>query len=462
MARKIKLILLILVLGLSGMPAYAQVSCDTPYEVIVTLRPPRLGVPTVWESTYGKEDKMVQMESGVPVAGGTVMTVGRTLSQDHFTPENTVLAEINRRGRVLTEKMYPAKDAEMPVKILAVKNGYIVMSNIRGGSNKDRRLVRLSWFDKEGNYKKDRLIEDVSYDYDGTSLARAAEEDGIIVVVHSINHKLESDQHGMIFRFAPDGREIWQRAYRPGIPNQIYGIEPIDDGSYIAMGRIRMDDGRMAGWAMKLGFDGTVLWQRTYPRGAFSAFRYAVTAGHEDRRHFILLGESMPLDKGPKAAWLMVVDATGEPQWQRYFRRPDTAFSPVGLMRIADGRLIVPLNAKPLEDSAHNEHVRMLVLSSRGTIVEDETYIAGTQARATDFVPGWNGERVVVATIETQKTPLDIKMTPDGFAVVRKEDAAANPDAPPPAEKEKPALEGWVFVATALDPYDDPCTNAKR
>lgn len=441
---------------LPAVPARAQLTCDAVFEAIVTLHPPRLGVPTVWDATYGQKDKMVQFASGVPVAGGTVMTLGRTIARDSFRPEEIFLAEINRRGRVLKEKMYPAKEAEQPVRLIAAGKDYVAVSNVRGGAGKARHHVRLSWYGADGAFRRDKILQDDTYDYDVTDMAGAADGSGFVVVMHAVNKGDAGDQHGIIIRFDSGGGQIWKRAYRPGIPNEISGVSAVEGQGkgYITAGRIRLDDGRMAGWVMKLGSDGTVLWQRTYPRGKFSVLRRGAAMpaanGYEGGGYF-LLGESTPLDDGPDAAWLLALDGLGEPQWQRYFRMPDFSFSSFGLMRNEDGRLIVALGAKAAEGTGHRDHVRMLILSPRGEIVEDESYIEGIQAHASDFVRGWNGERIVTATIESDSKPLEDDMIDDDFIVAKAVDAG---DA---AEKKEVVSKGWVFVGTALDPYADPC-----
>jgi len=256
-------------------------------------------------------------------------------------------------------------------------------------------------------------------------------------------------------RFTAGGQQVWRRAYRPGIPNRIEGLGDGGDGGYIAVGRIKIDDGRNAGWVMKLGADGTVLWQRIFPRGAGAVLSRAVYAsdmsGHEGHG-FLLLGTSVPLDGGSNAAWLLAVDSLGEPQWQRYIRHPDFSFSPFGIDRAADGRVTVALNAKAVDGSGHRDHVRMLALSPRGVIIGDEAYIEGIQAEGRDYVSGWNGERIVTATIESDVGAGGAEMVGDDF-LVTKSDAVSEAG----AKNGRPVSEGWIFVATALDPYDDPC-----
>lgn len=450
-------ILLISLLSLSGaMPAAAQM-CNAAKEVIVTLREPQIGVPTVWDAVFKDKDNMVQLMSGLPLQGGTVFAVGRVLSKKNYQPLETVLVELNRRGRVLNEKRYPSKDGELPIKMIALNKGYLVVSNIRGGKGKGQRQVRLAWYNDDGDFKKQQILKDGEFDYDAYGVHKAVDGDGFVVVIHAINRRDENDHNGMIMRFTSDGSRVWSRAYRPGIPNQLAGVTPVAGGHYIATGRIRIDDGRMAGWVMKLSYDGTVLWQRIYPRGAFAVLRSAAMpdgtieeAEKEEGGGFLVYGEAKPADGNPDAAWIMAIDPFGEPEWQRYYRRTDFSFSPAGLMVIEDGRIILAMNAKAEPGSKERDHVRMITLASHGVIVDDESYIEGIEAEAKDFVRGWNGERVVTTTILSDSVPL-MQIDPE---------ESGNAETQPPVEE--PLQKGWIFVATALDPYDDPCKKKRK
>ena len=65
-----------------------------------------------------------------------------------------------------------------------------------------------------------------------------------------------------------------------------------------------------------------------------------------------------------------------------------------------------------------------------------------------------NGERGVVGTIESEARPLP----PSGqLAEALKKDESAPENAPPPPKPDEILQDGWVFLATALDTYDDPC-----
>lgn len=252
---------------------------------------------------------------------------------------------------------------------------------------------------------------------------------------------------------------LWRRAYRPGIPNQLAGLSKLPDGNYLATGRIRTEDGRQAGWILKLGPDGTIIWQRTYQRGAFAVLGHAASLPFRSVGGFndlIVMGDARPLDGDPDAAWVMVMDANGEPIWQRYIRRPDYALSALGLLVEVDGRVTLALNAEGIEGGTEprRDHVRLFTMTGRGVLISDESYIEGIEAEGAVLFRGTNGERGVVGTIQSDARPL----TPSGqLAEALKKDETAPENAPPPPKAEEIQQEGWVFLATALDTYDDPC-----
>lgn len=459
---KTAFLVLALITLFSPLPAKAQV-CEAAFETITTLRPPTFGFPTVWDAKFGQKDSMVQLASGVPMEGGTVFVIGRSLHKQDFKPQEIILAQINRRGRALKQEHYPAKAGEDPVKLIKLGNELVAISNMRGGKGNAEKWARLSWYDLEGKFKREQIIKDSKYDFIATNLVSATEQAGLVAVLHAISRDDPADQNGLLVRFTPSGQQLWRRAYRPGIPNMLTNLVGVSDSKYMATGRIRLDDGRLSAWALMLGYDGAINWQRTYPRGISSMFHNVVNAPARtaDGSGFFLIGETDPLDGGPAAAWIMEISALGEPLWQRYFRRPDYMLKARWVTVHEDGRIILMVDARVVDGKGGHNHARMLTLSPRGEIINDEAYYEGLETRAADFTDGWNGERIMIANITDDQ--IDGGDEPEPVVVVGLaaapviHDEAADEDAP-----RDPVLKGWVFVATALDPYKDPCARFKR
>lgn len=435
-------------------------TCDAVYETITTLRPPIFGFPAVWDAKYGG-DGMVQLASGVPQEAGTVFALGRRLSDKDFKPQDIILIELNRRGRALTEASHPAKDGEEPIKMIPLESGFIALSAMQGGKGHTEKWARLSWYGKDGSFKKDLIIKDGTYNYESMTLVPSVEQSGFVVVLHAVNRADTSDRNGVLARYSPQGTLLWRRAYRPGIPNMLTNLVAIDGENYLATGQIRMDDGRMAAWALNLGYDGAVRWQRTWPRGKSSVLRHAVQIPGRtaDGQGFILSGDSDPYDGGPRSAFVMAIDALGEPQWQRYYRRKDYELTGNWLMSQPDGRAVLIMNAKAAPDGGGHDHVRMLTLSPRGVMLGDESYHEGLMARGTDFAVGPNGERVMTAITEIDTAAKGDVESPVVVVGLGAQDAPPEEAKAPP---QKSVQMGWVFMATPLDPYDDPCIGYGR
>ena len=438
-----------------GLPQDARAqACDTLFEVISTIKQPTYGFPTIWDADYGSADQMVQFAGGILMDEGTVMSYAGKIDEKTSKPLETGLVELNRRGRTMTEKFYPAKNGEQPAGLVKIDNRFVGVSNFRVGKNNDKH-VRLSWYDRDGTYKREQTFYDAAYDYEAQKIIPAVDGKGFVIVVHAVSRKDSTDQYGVIARFSADGKQTWKRAYRPGVNNKLIGLSQTDDNAYLATGKIIMDDGRMAGWIMKVAYDGTILWQRTYPRGKYSVFTAGAVSSKKspDGTSFLLVtGAAEPADNGPHAAWVMEVDPLGEPLWQRYMRRKDYSFEGMDIAAQKDNRIVVTINATAdRKDKEAHDHVRIITLSPRGIMLDDEAYLMGLEAKAVEVTQNANSDIVLVTTIlKEQKKPEEEfgppKPLPEG----------KQPDVPPPLQ------EGWVAVIPAPDLYTDPCLKIRN
>jgi hypothetical protein len=430
-------------------PAYAQ-SCNTPFEVIITLRLPRFGVPSVWDATFGKEQRIVKFSSAVPQDDGTVLVAGEMLSVEDYRTEKNFLVKLNRRGRALMETYHEARLNEASVDMITVGADYLVASNFSG--SKTDEWVRLLWYDSNGQKKREKIIKDDAYNFRVKDLENSVMGDGFTVLLHATNKAAPEDIYGLLISFTDSGEELWRRAYRPGIPNTLFNISavPLRD-HYLASGEILMDDGRIAGWVLELNHDGTVVWQRTYPRGASSS----LSSGSMYGKNYIFTGYASPLDDGHRAAWLLVLSNLGEPLWQRYYRGREHDFSGAGVLVHDDLRVSLLLNARAIEGSLQNTHTRILTLTQQGEVVQDEPYISGISTSARAFYMGPRQERVMVANILTDPDP---DVADKGIEAIFFGDESEDQVAYESAQtSKKPDHQGWVMIATPLDPYKDPC-----
>jgi hypothetical protein len=445
----------IMIVSISANKANAT-NCDALYEVIITLKEPRFGVPSVWDAPYEQEAYMVQASAGLPSDEGTVFIVGEKLSLDDYKPKETFLVRLNRRGRALFEKSYPAKLNERSIDVILNDDHYVVGSNF--SLTKSQRAVKLSWYNAQGKKTSDKILKDNDFNYEITDLHHGI-NGGLIVVIHASHVVNSEDEYGLIINLSNKGSELWRRAYRPGIPNRINSVSTEKNrGHYLASGRIRLDDGRMAGWILELNFDGTVVWQRTYPRGDASNLIY----GTSREGNYYFVGEADPIDDGNRAAWVIALSNLGEPLWQRYYRGNNHNFSAVGILDHDDGRISVALNAEAALGSIKKTHVRLLTLDPRGTIVMDEPYLRGLEAKGSQFLFGANQERIVISNsrVDPNPEPEDKGFAERFFGNATNSETNtvdASEQTKVPSDDTLNDYEGWVLVATPLDPFKDVC-----
>lgn len=453
-----------------------SLACQVAREAIINLTPPYFGTPTVWDALFGDHQGLVQFSGAVALENRNVLIVGEKLDMQ-YNPTEQVLVEMNNRARAVVEKRYPAKPGERSSGVLKSGAGYVVSSTILGGKQNAEKWTRLAWYDAGYNFVREFIVKDSTYNLESMNISAAANGKGFIAVIKAMNRKAEGEDHTMLVRFSADGKIIWKRSFSPGISNHLYNLAVADDTHYIATGQIRHEDGRMAGWLLKLNDDGTIAWQNTYPRGQFAMLRGAYKKSMkfgEDR--YVVAGQVIPYGTDPGAAWVLEVDLNGATVWQRYFRATGLDLDGRAVETYPDGRVTVLVNAKARDkESDIKNHIRLLTLSPRGILLDDQGYMEGHAAEARQLISGWAGERIVTAFIEIKKMQGDEKPELITDALVRQEKEKAMAEAtakagygPPAPSEEQAALlaiaaekevrhEGWVFVATRVGAYTDPC-----
>lgn len=257
-----------------------------PLQTITTLQQKSFGMPPLWDASYENgHDESFYLADGFPLDDGTVLITGMTYKSmaavdgsDNATfeissafsgimPESVVIAQLNQRGRTVMEKHLPARPYEKIKAMKKIGDHYIIASGYKESDGTSGRLG-LRWLDKEGNIVRESGVADPQYSYEAIGITPAVTGVGFILYAQATAQKEPGSAHSRIFAYNGKGALLWHRALRPGIPNKIGFLSPLEDkGHYLATGQIRMDDGRMAGWVMELDDKGALLWQQAYPRG---------------------------------------------------------------------------------------------------------------------------------------------------------------------------------------------------
>ncbi len=458
-------VLALLCFGFASQARAAQNLCSTPYETITTLRPPVFGIPPVWDARYAPAGTMVALVSGVPREDGSIMAAGIRYKDDAGQPDEIVLVALNRRGRALVEVAHKAKPYEQPVKMIAHKGQYIVISTIGNGESRPRQ-ARIAWYSMSGRYLRDRLVGEAGFDYKAMAIKEKPDGAGLLAVFEAVSRDGRDYSHAVVMQLDGNGRTMWERSYETGFSNRLRDLSYMGDGTYVAVGESRMEDGRHAGWIVQIAADGTLQWQQVYPRGAGASLYSAVrpSAQLDDRRGFLVSGRTDPLDGGGAAAWVMALDESGTPQWQRFIRSAGYGFAESWIRTHQDGRISLAVNARAQSGvPGARDHIRMLSFAPQALLLTDEAYYAGIGARAGDILSGRNDARVAVAGLVDDRDLRAARAEEQPVRVVgllpERDSALAPHEEDEIAMAQNPVDEGWILYATPLDPYDDPCAG---
>ncbi|MEM6781942.1 MAG: hypothetical protein AAF569_08780, partial [Pseudomonadota bacterium] len=256
-----QIILCFLVLAFLPAPAIAQ-DCNITEEMIVRLKPPSFGNRRAWDMLYGDigyerfSDIVMVDNENVVVAGD--FTIGE--EDDVYKP---MIAQLNDRADTIWETREDLKQDHPLVRVTKTKDGFAAIGNTRSGKN---RGIFLSNYSKDGKLINRKRIIEAGADIDAVSIVPSHDGKGFVIGAQYHSQNNIEDTYGLVYKLTKNGNTVWRRAYRPGIVTFFHNVHALDDQSYMASGQIRLDDGRLAGWAVKLDENGAIQWQQTYPR----------------------------------------------------------------------------------------------------------------------------------------------------------------------------------------------------
>jgi len=247
--------------------------------------------------------------------------------------------------------------------------------------------------------------------------------------------------HAAIYHLNLKGDVTDTHAYMPGLDNRLRGLSATSKYEYVASGYLRGEDGRITGWILKLNEDGSLIWQRQYPRGKSAQINKAVPFVTES---LIAAGTTEPLNGGNSAAWVMMIDeGTGNVVWQRYYTDALDQAATDAIVN-ADGLAsIMVQNTKPAGVEATEDtedFIRLLTVNERGVLTISDEYFNGAGAQGAQMIGGRAGERIILA-----RTDIVYKIEPKPGQEV---------------ETLKHGWDGLIVAGAPMEHFDDPCIRA--
>jgi hypothetical protein len=417
-------------------------ACGITEEVIITLRDYREGNYSVWDFVYG-EKHMERFMDAVEMPNNNIVAAGYTYPKSRSRSASPLLIEVTRRNQIIWANRHV--DLEESVKLRKIRRreegGFVAFGEVLG---KNGVSVWIGYYSDDGKLEKKLAISDRKYDLKVEDITEPANGDGFVMSIKANDKTYQSREHGVIYRVSGKGGVIWKRSYKPGINNRFSGIATVYDEAgipfYIAAGSFDIGPQRRAGFILAVDEKGRLAWSEQYLRGSYSGFRQVAPVTDGD---FVVIGDVEPLedDEYKHSAWIMRVETeSGDTQWERFVAVNGYKVYGRNVMGYKDGRIIAGLETLNSEGGADSpEMVRLLTLTSRGVIVQDDPYLEGSSVRIRALKLNDKQHRMVV-----------------GYAY--NSFKADNEDNPYNYHTE----DGWIILAPSLDPYTDPCIPRRR
>ena len=415
--------------------AEAECMAAIPAEIL-TLREPRFGGGKAWDIVYSN-DGMDVFSDLVQIDPQTLVAAGSYTADEKDAIYHPLLVKFDERRKTVWETRIATKNQQTIHRILKTKTGFATFGDI---SDKGRgNGIHVSFYDDGGKPTgQPHAIYEPGGDLDAKGFI-LGQDGGYIALAQFVDGKDSEKQHGLLYKISKSGTVVWKRAFRPGQSTVFNSIQTTQDGTYAIAGQIVLDGNKSGGWLVRVDRNGAIRWQRTYPRGAAASLQ-AVSETKDGG--FILTGKARPFDYDGAGltAWIMKVDASGSPLWQRYFKGPYSYEAP-DLIVYEDGRSSVLVSGAGM-DGQHRSHARLMTFSPQGLIHQLEDFSEGRNAAAHRLVAGLSGERILAGYSQTS------------FG----EDQAGNA----PLEAPSYTFDAWLMAGAALDNYEDPCKTAPK
>jgi hypothetical protein len=405
---------------------------------------------------------------------------------DNEAPRFITLTRYDKDGQILAEQNKIEIDGlENIVKTQRIDQALYVAVNVKKSEDEyearllkmtlDGRILKTLVFN-EGDARlqlDDIKLNDMVLDGNGEFVvslqARIARYDGDVAsVTYSVNTDLKKSR---------------RRLYMPGEPNMFNSVSVNANGSLLAAGRVQVDntgDGRDGGWLVNLDEKGSIYWQKPFFRGAKAELIKAADYGAEG---FVALGSAWRSLRGEgefdSALWLLFVDVDGRPKWQRFVTGGAAySFSAVDMHVLEDKRILVLVNATALTPSEKiRSHIRMLVFSPQGTILDDKAYVEGSDSKARRLSVTAEGQLRIVGDLYTGYGPIDrpgmvketdgemdkksVEMSPlEEILSTKLEEVHEDvfPELDQSASVITSTMRAWLLAIAPVADYKNPCT----
>lgn len=403
--------------------------CKVIAEEIIPLRVPNFDQAAIWKKTSGVKGSE-RPRALLPVVDGGQIAIGSSIPYDEKTGLSTPRIQIVRTdkvGKVIVEKWAEVKDLKTVADAVLLKDRVVTLAQM---GTENQESIGLVFLNGVGEVRTTEIISDPKLRLIPKSIMTIAGGVQMVIAAEAISRENSKDSYSVLIWVDKDGKKLTQKEYLPGVKNKPEYIGRLAGNEIVMTGRSTTDDGRDAGWVLRLSAKGEILYQRPYARGGDSVVRRAVSLGDGT---MIVVGDALPSVEGNKAAWIMRLDKDGTPVWQKYLTGK-YSYSAMDIISLGDGRFNVLVAGKPTTEGGR-QYARVVTISIAGVVIGDESFIEGANAIPARIIEQ-NRQRVLLGLAET------------GFS---KEGV--------PDELKYIAFDSWLLGLAPLTEYNNTCAG---
>ncbi|MCJ7582494.1 MAG: hypothetical protein MUP98_18415, partial [Candidatus Aminicenantes bacterium] len=338
-----------------------------------------------WARTYGGSDDEYA-RTILQTSDGGYIVFGRTESFD----ANIWVIKLNISGDIEWQKTYGEEFNIFTLNAYSIQKtndgGYII-----GASNGIAHFSHQFWVIKlsaNGDiiWQKNYGDEAVNYVY---SLQQT--NDGGYIVAGHTGYEDGRGYDFLIIKLSFDGTIEWSKTYRGSLDDKPSSILLTSDGGYIVAGYTESyGAGGFDIWILKLASDGTIEWQKTY---GGSESEQANSFQHTNDGGYIVAGRTDSYGAGQADFWVLKISSEGDIEWNKIYggSKNEIAYS---IQQTFDGGYIVAGETESF--GAGNKDCWVLKLNILGGIDWQKTY-GGSQVEEGSSIMQTNDGGYIVA-----------------------------------------------------------------
>ena len=165
---------------------------------------------------------------------------------------------------------------------------------------------------------------------------------------------------------ATGGSLVWEKTFGGTADDRAYYATATDNGVLVVGSTRSIIADQTVAWVLRLDGDGNLLWNKTYPAGAGSEFRYIINL----QDGFLLVGNMFPSGVEPNG-YIVKIDSQGNTQWNTTLAKGNINRL-FGAAKAQDGFVLAGLTQTSENDG--NSDAWLTKIDNNGQIVWNKTY----------------------------------------------------------------------------------------